>query len=89
LTLVGGPELGEVAPPPLSMLHLIAAAVAAGIDDEGLGFVRLITAEEPGAIATRNAFTADDSRRRPGESVEKQLLAHPLLSTLALRCLSF
>jgi hypothetical protein len=84
LALIGGLEFGEVAPPPFSILHLIAAAIAAGVDDEGLGLVRLVTAEEAGDIATRDALATDDSRRRPGESVEKQLLAHPLLPVLAL-----
>ena len=89
MALVGGPEFGEVAPPSFSILHLIAAAVAAGVDDEGLGLVWLVTAEEAGDIAPRDALATDDSRRRPGESVEKQLLAHPLLPVLALLCLSF
>ena len=84
MALVHRPELGEVAPPPLSVLHLITAAVPADVDDESLGFVRLVAAEKPRGMATGDALATDDPRRRPGESVEKQLLAHPLLPLVAL-----
>jgi hypothetical protein len=87
LALISCPELGGITPPRFRILHLIAAAVAAGIDDQGLSVRSLgYRVNEPGDVATGDRFAPDDARRRPGESVEKQLLAHPLLPTLAACC---
>lgn len=64
--------LGKIAPPCLGVPDLIAPTIAAGINDGRLPPLRwLIVGEETGIRAVDEGAAPDDSRRWPGESVEK------------------